>query len=98
MKTKYERMNKDEKKKVHEAFKNDKKDLAKKMNRMYILVYLGIIYGVFSFIYDLFISKSKLNYWLDIVVIVFCIIVYFILFNLKKRILNNYVIKNKKRF
>ena len=98
MKTKYERMNKEEKRKVYQEFKQEKKDLVKKMNRMFILVYIGIIYGLGTFFYDFLVAKSKLNYWLDIIVFVFCLIVLLILFRLKKSLLNKYVIKNKKRF
>ena len=98
MKTKYERMNKEENRKVYQELKQEKKDLVKKMNRMFILVYIGIIYGLGTFFYDFLVAKSKLNYWLDIIVFVFCLIVLLILFRLKKSLLNKYVIKNKKRF
>lgn len=98
MKTKYERMNKENKKKVYECFKKEKHDLYKKLNRMFILCYIGLIYGFGIFFYDLFIEKSKLNYILDIIVFIFCFIVILKLYNVKKDLLNKFVLDNKKRF
>jgi len=98
MKTKYERMSKEEKKKVYLSYKEEKYELAKKMNRMFILCYIGIIYGFLNFFYDLFIMKSKVNYILDVIVIIFCLIVTLKLNKTKKDLLNKYVLDNKKRF
>lgn len=98
MKTKYERMNKEEKKKVYLSFKEDKKNLVKKMNRMFILCYIGISYGFITFFYDLLILKSKINYILDIIVFLFCLFVLLKIIKTKKDLLNKYVLDNKKRF
>ena len=98
MKTKYERMNKEEKKKVYISFKKEKKDLTKKMNRMFTLCYIGISYGFITFFYDLFIMKSKINYILDIIVFLFCLFAILKLNKTKKDLLNKYVLDNKKRF
>ena len=98
MKTKYERMNKVEKKKVYLSYKEEKKELVKKMNRMFIICYIGTFYGFLSFFYDLLVMKSKLNYILDIVIFIFCLISILKLNNTKKELLNKYVLDNKKRF
>lgn len=98
MKTKYERMSKTEKKKVFKAYKKEKPELAKKLKNMFILVYIGMIYGFSLFFYDLFISKSKLNYLLDIIVFLFCLVALLIINKIKTDLLNKFVIENKKRF
>lgn len=98
MKTKYERMSKEEKKHVYECYKNEKIELAKKIKNMLILCYIGLLYGFCIFFYDYFISKSKLNYILDIIVFIFCLISLFIINKIKKDVLNKYVLENKKRF
>ena len=98
MKTKYERMTKEEKKRVYEIYKEEKVELAKKFRNMFLLSYVGLFYGFILFFYDLFISKSKLNYILDIIVFVFCLISLFVINKLKKDLLNKFVLENKKRF
>lgn len=98
MKTKYERMNKVEKRKVYLSYKEEKKELVKKMNRMFILCYIGTFYGFISFFYDLFLMKSKVNYILDIIIFLFCLICILKLNKTKKELLNKYVLDNKKRF
>ena len=98
MKTKYERMNKEEKKKVYISYKEEKKELVNKMNKIFIICYIGIIYGFLTFFYDLFIMKSKLNYILDIIVFIFCLLALIKLNKTKKELLNKYILENKKRF
>ena len=93
MKNKYERLNKEEKKKVYNNYKKEKPILAKKFKNMYLLSYIGCIFGLCSFFYDYFISKSKLNYILDIIIFIFCIISIFIVNKVKKNILNNFLLK-----
>ena len=44
MKTKYERMSKEEKKHVYEVYKKEKVELAKKFRNMFILCDFGLIY------------------------------------------------------
>lgn len=98
MKTKYERMSKKEKKHVYEIFKKEKVELVKKFKNMYIISYIGVLYSFLIFFYDFFINKSKLNYILDIVVFIFCLISIFIINKIRKDVLNKYVLDNKKRF
>lgn len=98
MKTKYERMTKEEKKNVYKIFKTEKVEISKKLNKMFILCYIGTIYGFIIFFYDYFITKSKLNYILDIIVFIFCILALLKLNSLKKDLLNKFVLENKKRF
>ena len=98
MKTKYERMSKDEKKHVYEIYKKEKVELAKKFRTMFILCVFGLVYGFSLFFYDFFIKKSMLNYILDIIVFVFCLISFYIINKIKKDLLNKFVLENKKRF
>lgn len=93
MKTKYERMTKEEKKTLYSEYKKEKYVFAKKMEKMFILCYLGIGYGVLMFIYDFFFKKSTLGYILDIIVFMFCLIAMLKIYSIKKDLLNKYALK-----
>lgn len=93
MKTKYERMSREEKKELYNKYKVEKKDLAKKMNNMFIVIYVGIFYSLVAFIYDFFYKSSRINYILDIVIFIFCLLAFLKVFNIKKELLNNYALK-----
>lgn len=93
MKTKYERMNKDEKKIIKDKFKKEKYELYKKFNRMYVLIIVGIVYSIGTFVYDFFYKKNTFNYILDIIILVFCILAFIKVFNTKKNILNDISLK-----
>jgi len=97
MKTKYERMNKEEKNELYKNYKKEHPELIKKMERMFVLCIIGIICFVLIFLYDFFISKSLLNYLTDIIVLVFCIIALFKLNVTKKDILNKYALEKSKK-
>ena len=97
MKTKYERMNKNEKRDVYNKFKVEKKDLYKKLKRMFILCSVGIGYSLLIFIYDFLFKNSKLNYILDIAIFVFCVFYLIKVINTKKELLNDFVLKNDKK-
>ncbi len=98
MKTKYERMSRLEKKDLYKKYKKDKKEFVIKMERMFLLCYVGIGYSLIIFIYDFFFKKSKINYILDIIIFVFCLVAYLKIYNTKKELLNNYAIKNDKEY
>ena len=74
MKTKYERMSNVEKRNTYKQFKLEKVSLAKKMRNMFILIYLGIGYSIFAFLYDFIFAKSKFGYMLDVIVFIFCLL------------------------
>lgn len=93
MKTKYERMNKKEKKELYKKYRLEKGEFAKKMENMFLLCGIGIGFSVLMFIYDYFFRKSKINYILDIIIFIFCLIVYFRIYYVKKELLNNYALK-----
>lgn len=93
MKTKYERMSKEEKKELYKEYKKEKDVFAKKMEKMFILCYVGVIYGIVMFIYDFFFKKSTIAFILDTVVVVFCLIAVLKLYSTKKELLNNYALK-----
>ena len=96
MKTKYERMSREEKKEVINSFKIEKSELYRKFRNMNILCYIGIVYSFIVFFYDLLIKKSTINYILDIIIFVFSVLVLFKVKHIKKEMLNNYVLKNKR--
>ena len=93
MKTKYDRLSKNERKDLFNKYKCEKKDIVNKMNKMFILCYIGIIYSVCVFIYDLFYKHGRINYILDIIIFIFCLIAVFKMYSVKKNLLNDYLIK-----
>lgn len=98
MKTKYERMTKQEKKELYKEYKKEKSIFASKMEKMFILCNLGIGYGMLMFIYDFFYKKSTVSYILDIIVFIFCLLALIKVISIKKELLNKYAIeKDKKR-
>ena len=92
MKNKYERMNREEKKEVYNEYKLNKKEFASKMEKMFILCYVGIGYAILMFIYDFFYKQSTLGYILDIVVFVFSIFALLKVVSIKKDLLNKFVL------
>lgn len=96
MKNKYERMSKEEKKSLYNEYKKEKQVIVNKMEKMFVLCYLGISYGFLMFIYDFFFKKSTLGYVLDIVVFIFCVLAYLKVKSIKKDLLNKYAIKKDK--
>lgn len=92
MKNKYERMSKEEKRELYNEYKNEKKVFVSKMEKMIILCYLGVGYGILMFIYDFFYKKNTLSYVLDIVVFVFCLLALFKVISIKKELLNKFAL------
>jgi len=95
LKTKYERMTKSEKKDVYLEYKKEKPELFKKMKRMIVLIWIGIIYSLVMFIYDL-LFKSVLAYVLDIILLLFCIFALIKMLSTKKDLLNKFVLEKDK--
>lgn len=93
MKTKFERMSREERKELYKKYKLEKSEFAKKMKNMFILCGVGIGFSVLMFIYDYFFRKSKINYILDIIIFIFCLIASFRIYCVKKELLNNYALK-----
>lgn len=96
MKTLYERMSREERLELYKEYKKEKASFSKKMEKMFMLCYLGIGYALIVFIYDFFYKKSTVGYILDIIVFVFCLIALFKLFSIKKELLNNFALKKDK--
>lgn len=97
MKTKYERMSREEKRKLYINYKKEKSSFCKKLENMFVLCYLGIGYGIFMFIYDFFFKSNKLSYILDIIVFVFCLLALLKIISIKKSLLNRYAIEQDKK-
>lgn len=93
MKTMYERMSCKEKKELYKEYKKDKSEFVKKMERMFLLCRVGIIYSIFMFLFDMFVNKSNVGYFIDIVIFVFCVIVLIKTYSTKKELLNNYALE-----
>lgn len=97
MKTKYDRMGKEEKKKVYNDFKKAKPIISKKMNRLLTIDIIGIFYSVIAFMYDFFNSKGLFNYIVDVIIFIFCLIVLLTVLKTKNNLLSKYVASNKKK-
>lgn len=96
MKTFYERMSREERRELYKEYKNEKASFSKKMEKMFLLCYLGIGYALVVFIYDFFYKRSTVGYILDIIVFVFCLLALFKLINTKKELLNNFALRKDK--
>lgn len=96
MKTFYERMSREEKKNLYKEYKKEKGSFSKKMEKMFLLCYIGVIYSVVVFVYDFFFKKSTIGYLLDIIVFIFCLLALFKLISTKKELLNNFALKKDK--
>lgn len=96
MKTKYERMSRNEKKELYREYKKEKGVFASKMEKMFILCYAGIFYSLVVFIYDFFYKNSMPGYILDVVLFVFCLLALLKINLTKKELLNNYVLKKER--
>lgn len=102
MKTKYERMSKDEQKELYVKYKKEKPELARKLERMLLFSKVGIGLAIFVFIYDVLIKQGLVNYCIDIFLFVFFILTLIKLNSTKKNLLNEFVLntgksKNKKK-
>lgn len=95
MKTFYERMSREEKKNLYKEYKKEKGSFSKKMENMFLLCYIGVIYSVVVFVYDFFFKKSTVGYVLDIIVFIFCLVALLKIHLIKKELLNNYALKNR---
>lgn len=96
LKTKYERMNKTEKKKVIEQYKKTTtgKETLNRLTRLVLIGLALICYAVFVFV-----SEIKDLKWTHYVICIplACVGLFFIImsFHLRKKTLNNFVIKKK---
>jgi peptidoglycan/LPS O-acetylase OafA/YrhL len=96
MKTKYERMNKDEKKKIVNEYKKTEKglEMMKRLTRLNIIGVLGILFAIY-----LYIDGYKNLEWLDYLAIIplFLASCLFLLmsYKLRKKVLNQFAIKKK---
>lgn len=96
MKNKYQRLNKEEKKKVKEEYKASKRGfIYPKFIRMFILCTLGMIYGIGFFIYDFISNGSVWSFTLDSIIILVSFFVYLKVDSLYIKELNNFVINKK---
>jgi hypothetical protein len=99
MKNKYERLSKEEKKQARQdyiSFSEVNANIYKKLKRLIIISYIGIIYSVAMFIVDFIITKNVWDFVIDGVLMVFC--VWFIIRSktLISDSINKFLIENKK--
>ncbi len=96
LKTKYERMNKEEKKKLVEKYKKNDSGLAiyNRLIRLNITGILGIIFSSFLFISQ-YKSLEILDYLTIIPLFLASLLFVIMAHKLKLKVLNNFLIKNK---
>jgi hypothetical protein len=96
MKTKYERMNKEEKKKLIEKYKKTKEgaSLLKRLNRLNIIGIIGIIFSILLIIISL--KDFNILDYLTIIPLFLASILFIIMsYKLKKKVLNKFAIKGE---
>ena len=98
MKNKYQRMNKNEKRKIKDEYKRTKsgKTFYKNYINCITISTLGILYSIYLFI-DTYVKKtSKFFYYYVPVIIIICIIFIICIIKQKNKRLNEYAIKKDK--
>lgn len=93
----YKRLNKDEKKKVKEAFKvSDEGKIYKKGLRIIFLCILGIVLAIGAGIFDYIYKTGTINYVLDGLLLIFSIIYMIKMIDILNKEINKYALAHKK--
>ncbi len=95
MKTRYQRLDKMEKKEIYNQFKIKKKNIYIKMNRMFIICIIGMIYSIIALVFDIYNSSNIFNISLDIIVFIFCLVAYLKTNKTKIDLLNTFLQNSK---
>ncbi len=98
MKTKYQRMNKEEKKNLIEEYKKTTKgkEVLSRLNRILAIGLIGLIYGVGLALYLYSKDGIKINDYLTIIPLLIASFIFIIMsLNLRKKELNKFAIKRK---
>ncbi len=98
MKTKYQRMNKEEKKNLIEEYKKTTKgkESLSRLNRIMIIGLIGLIYGIGEALYSYIKDEIKISDYLTIIPLLIASFIFIIMsFNLRKKELNKFAIKRK---
>ena len=99
MKTKYERMNKKEKKQCQEKyFKTSKgQEMRKRFSRLNIIGTIGILFSIFLIVSGYIQKEVNWATWTMAIILTIFSLIYIIgAYILKKQCLNNFAIKNMK--
>ncbi len=101
MKNKYQRLSKEERKEARDKFKNsedNKNRVFEKLTRLKIIGLFGFIYGVLSFLADIFIIDSKMwIYFYDGIVIIISFVAFYKSNEMISKLVNSYLINNSKK-
>ena len=98
MKNKYQRMTKEEQKKLYKEYKEQKQELTKKMERLLLFCKIGIIYSIIAIIYDLVLTTNITMGITDGIILLFSIAMLIKTNNTKVELLNDYAIKKDKEY
>lgn len=99
MKNKYERLSRKEKKQAIVDFKNHSskyKEAINKINRIKYISIAGFIFGILSFVFDIYFKNDIASFLLDACVVIFCLLSYKKCLNIINREVNHFLIQNKK--
>ena len=97
MKNKYQRMSKDEKKKLKQKFIQTEygKNLLHRLNRLLIIGLIGIVFAIFEFVIS-FLNKDDIFDFISAVLLLVISIIFIISsIKTKTKQLNNYALKQK---
>lgn len=103
MKNRYQRMTKEEKKALRKEYRETKKSMASRLFRIKFLGVFGELYGIGSFIFDMFFYKnvsgqnpSVWNYIIDGFLVVFCVVLLVAGFDISGKEYNRFAIQKNK--
>lgn len=94
MKLYYKTLSKDKREDIKGKFLNSKESLIyKKANRIIIVCIIGIIFSIMTLTFDLLYKIGIINYILDLMLFVFCLIFLVVFNNIKMKEINKFALK-----
>lgn len=99
MKTKYQRLTKEEKKEAIAKYNEDESNKAfyKRLKRIRIVSIIGIVYALLSFVLDTIMKQGVWSFCIDSVLLIFCIVFLLKSHDILVKSINNFLIKNTKK-
>ena len=77
MKNRYQRMTKEERKKLRKDYKDSHAELKKRLDRVVIISIIGILYGIAMFIFDYYRNAVDIWSWIiDSVLVIVCVLLF----------------------
>ena len=93
----YKRLDKEKRKELKKEFLSvEDSTVYKKCNKIFIISILGIVLSLIAGAFDFIFKNGVLNYIVDGVLLVFCIVILFLMNSSKSKEINKYALKKKK--